>query len=78
MNSANEWGPFSLDRAGGLPVGEFARLCFSGRYSEGDIRRKLTSGSGLRAYIGTSDMLEVNRRIHDGDETAAFYRRAMV
>ena len=78
VNSANEWGPFSLDRAGGLPVGEFARLCFSGRYSEGDIRQKLTSGGGLRAYIGTNDMLEVNRRIQAGDDEAALYRRAMI
>ena len=77
VNSANEWGPFSLDRAGGLPVGDFARLCFSGRYSEGDIRRKLTSGGGLRAYIGTNDMIEVNRRVEAGDEEAALYRRAM-
>ena len=78
VNSAHEWGPFSLDRAGGLPVGDFVRLCYSGQYSEGDIRRKLNSGGGLRAYVGTSDMREVNRRIDAGDERAAFYRRAMV
>ena len=78
VNSANEWGPFSLDRVGGLPVGDFVRLCFSGRYSEGEVRRKLTSGGGLRAYVGTNDMLEVNRRVEAGDEEAALYRRAMV
>lgn len=77
VNSANECGPFGMDRAGGLPVGDFARLCYSGQYSEGDVRRKLTSGGGLRAYLGTGDMLEVNRRIDSGDAEAAFYRRAM-
>ena len=77
VNNANECGPFSPDRAGGLPVGDFARLCYSGQYSERDVRRKLGSGGGLSAYIGTNDMREVGRRIEAGDREAAFYRGAM-
>ncbi|NLL36628.1 MAG: butyrate kinase [Fretibacterium sp.] len=78
VNSANECGPFSLERAGGLPAGSLARLCFSGRYSEPDMIRRLNGGAGMKAYLGTTDMREVRRRIDEGDEKASLIYRTMV
>ncbi|MDR1650097.1 MAG: butyrate kinase, partial [Synergistaceae bacterium] len=46
-NNVNECGPFSPERAGGLSVGALARLCFSGRFSEKEVRRKVVGMGGL-------------------------------
>lgn len=77
VNNANEYGPFSPDRAGSLPVGDFVRLCYSGQYSERDLKRRLSNGGGLNAYLGTNDMREVRRMIENGDEKAALLYRSM-
>jgi butyrate kinase len=79
-NNPNETGPFSPERAGGLPVGALARLCFSGRYSEQDVRRKVAGMGGLQAHLGTSDMREVLKMMEEGGEKgekAALHYRAM-
>jgi butyrate kinase len=79
-NNVNECGPFSPERAGGLPAGALARLCFSGRYTEKDVRRKAVGMGGLRAHLGTSDMREVLDIMAKGCERgkkAALLYRAM-
>jgi butyrate kinase len=70
-------GPFSLTRTGSLPVGNLIGMCFSGKYSEAEIRRMVTSEGGLKAYLGTSNIHEINRRIESGDSEAEFYAKAM-
>ncbi|HPE92138.1 MAG TPA: butyrate kinase, partial [Synergistales bacterium] len=77
LNNANEFGPFSPERAGGLPAGDLARLCFNGRYTMEELRKRLVGNGGLKAYIGTSDMREVSSRVDSGDEKAALVYRAM-
>ena len=77
VNNANEYGPFSPDRTGGLPVGPLARICFSGEYTERDIKRKLSSHGGLIAYLGINDMRDVKKLIQAGDENAALAYRSM-
>jgi len=52
-------GPFSAERAGGLPVDAVVDLCFSGRYTETEIKKKLLSGWGFLAYLGTRDLREI-------------------
>jgi butyrate kinase len=79
-NNVNECGPFAPERAGGLPAGALARLCFSGQASEKDIRRKVIGLGGLRAHLGTSDMREVRKMMEEGGERggkAALLYRAM-
>jgi butyrate kinase len=76
-NNVNEFGPFSPERAGGLPVGALVKLCFSGRYTEGEIKRMVVGGGGLKAHLGTSDVREVKEKIQQGDEKAALLYRAM-
>ncbi len=39
-NNANEMGPFSPERAGGLPVGDLAKLCYSGKYTFKELKQK--------------------------------------
>ena len=76
-NNANEFGPFSPERAGGLPAGDLARLCFSGRYTLQEVRKLLVGGGGLVGYTGESDVRKVKALIAKGDESAALAYRAM-
>jgi butyrate kinase len=63
-------GPYSIERAGALPIGALVKLCYSGKYTEEDLLRKLSVAAGLQAYIGTTDMKEALRRIEKGDQEA--------
>ena len=70
-------GPFSPSRAGQLPSSQLVKLCYSGKYTLDEMLRKMNGHSGLVAYLGTSDLMEVERRIDNGDKEAEFYLRAM-
>jgi butyrate kinase len=76
-NSIEE-GPFGVDRTGGLPVRALARLCFSGNYTKEQMDRHLFGDGGLFAYLGTRDIIEVERRIDAGDRKAALIFDAMI
>lgn len=77
VNDANEMGPFSPERSGGLPSGDLIDLCFSGKYTEDELRKKIIRSSGLSAYLGTNDGLEIERRIAAGDQKAQLIYKAM-
>ena len=46
-------------------------LCFSGEYTEPQIRRMLAGGGGMVAYAGTSDMREVEKMAQEGNAKMA-------
>ena len=70
-------GPFSPDRAGALPIGGVIKMCFSGEYSQKEIETLFSRKSGLMAYLGSSDLLEVIGIIENGDEKAKLIFDAM-
>lgn len=76
-NNANEEGPFSPERAGGLPSFSLVRLCFSGKYPEKWVRRRIVGEGGLVAYLGTNRIEEVEKRVEEGDEEARLIYEAM-
>lgn len=76
-NDAASSGPFSPERTGGLPLQDFITLCFSGRYTESQLRRMVMGEGGLRAYLGTHDAVEVEQRIAQGDALAHEVYQAM-
>ncbi len=59
VSGAKADGPFSPERAGGLPADGLIDLCFSGRYTEVELKEKLLSGWGFVAYLGTRDLREI-------------------
>ncbi len=73
-----EDGPFGVDRTGGLPVRALVRLCFSGRFTEEQLDRQIFGDGGLVAYLGTRDLIEIERRIDTGDSKAALIFDAMI
>jgi len=77
INDATSDGPFSPERTGGLPLQPFITLCFSGTYTERDIRKLVRGNGGLLAYLGTNSAMEVEERIHNGDEKAREVYEAM-
>jgi len=70
-------GPFSPERAGGLPFGDVMRLCFSGKYTYDELFRRMTRQAGLLAHLDTNDAAEVEKRIAGGDEHARLIYEAM-
>jgi butyrate kinase len=76
-NSIEE-GPFGPDRTGSLPVRELIKLCFSGRMTEGELDRHVFGDGGLFAYLGTRDLMEVERRIETGNDGAGDAQAAAV
>jgi butyrate kinase len=77
-NNANEMGPFSPERAGGLPIGDLAKLCFSGKYkSMKELKPHLRGKAGMVAYLGTNDVREALKMVESGDEKAKLVLDAM-
>ena len=69
---------FSPERAGALPMIAFTKKCFSGEWDYDTAFKRQMGKGGLVAYLGTSDILEVERRIDSGDKEADFYFDAMI
>ena len=77
-NNANEMGPFSPERTGGLPSGDLAKLCFSGKYaSMKELKPHLRGKGGMVAYLGTNDVREALKMVESGDEKASLVLDAM-
>jgi butyrate kinase len=76
-NSIEE-GSFGPDRSGSLPTRALLKLCFSGRYTEKELDRHVFGDGGLFAYLGTRDLIEIERRIDAGDAEAARIFEAML
>ena len=70
-------GPFSLVRAGTLPLGDIVELCFSGTKTKEQIECLITHCGGLNGLLGTTSMNEIESRIKDGDEYAKLVLEAM-
>ncbi len=75
-NALNGDGPFSPERSGGLPSGQLADLCFSGRFTHDQIKLMLTGKGGMVAYLGTNNFVEVCKNAENGDEKALMIREA--
>lgn len=71
-------GPFSPERAGALPLGAMLELCYRTGRDEKAMRKLLTRESGLKGYLGTNDVREVEGRINDGDKEARLIMDAMI
>ena len=71
-------GCFSPERSGTVPVGDLVKMCFSGKYTEKEIYKKICGNGGFNAYLHTNDARVVEKMVKEGDEYAklvedAFY-----
>lgn len=70
-------GPFSPERSGTLPVNELIKVCFSGKYTEQEIKKMVVGAGGYVAYLGTNDAYQVECKAKEGDKKFEFIQEAM-
>ncbi len=73
-NALDGDGPITPERAGTIPAGDLAKLCFSGKYELNQIKKMLTGKGGLVAHLGTNDGREIEKVIHEDDKTERIIR----
>lgn len=76
-NALDGEGPFSPERSGGLPVGSLMKLCYSGEYTYGQVKKMITGKGGMVSYLGTNDGREVSQMIANDDHEAKLIYEAM-
>lgn len=63
-------GTFSPERAGRVASSTLIDMCFSGEYNQRQMHKFITGGGGFLAHLGTNSVIEVMRRVEEGDEHA--------
>src|SRR5471030_1995928 len=76
-NALDGDGAFSPERSGGVPSGDLARMCFSGKYTLEEILKKITGKGGFVAYLDTNDARIVENLALKGDQKAKLIHDAM-
>lgn len=69
-------GPFSPERSGGTQLLEILKMCYSGKYTYAEMKKKCRGKGGMTAYLGTSDAREIEKMIEAGDEKATLIYKA--
>ncbi|NLZ84405.1 MAG: butyrate kinase, partial [Acholeplasmataceae bacterium] len=62
-NALDGEGPMSTERSGTVPLGPLYRMCFSGKYTLEEIKRKNYGQGGIVSYLGTNDAREIVKMI---------------
>ena len=70
FNALDGDGAFSPERAGGVPSGALVKMCFSGKFSEKEVYKKIVGNGGFNAYLNTNDARDVEKMIDNGDAKA--------
>lgn len=76
-NALDGEGPFSPERSGGLPSGQLAALCFSGKYTAAEIKSMITGNGGVMAYMGTNSFTELCEMARKGNQEAILVKEAL-
>ena len=71
-------GPFSIERAGALPLAGILALVYDRNLSKTDIEKLLSTESGLKGYLGTNNFPEIEKLLHDGDSFAKMIFDGMI
>ena len=77
-NALDGDGAFSPERSGGVPAGALIKMCFSGKYTEAEVKKKITGQGGLVAYLDTNDMRDVLKASAEGDEKSKLIYDAFI
>lgn len=76
-NALHGDGPFSPERSGGLPSGQLADLCFSGKFTHRQVRSMITGQGGIMAYLNTNSFIDVCAMGEKGNEKAILVMEAL-
>lgn len=62
-------GPFSIERAGTIPLNSLLNLCYSEKYKKEQLQHKLSFESGLKAHLNIQDTEDVFEALqHNSDQ----------
>ena len=54
-------GCFSPERSGTVPVGDLVKMCFSGKYTQQEVYKKICGNGGFNGYLHTNDARTVGK-----------------
>ena len=74
---SDDEGPMSPERAGKLNGKSYVDLCYSGKWSKGEMMKRIKGAGGLVSHLGTASLIEAEEMIDRGDEHADFILSAM-
>jgi len=74
---SDDEGPMSPERSGGLNALKLVDLCYSGKYTQEQMKKMLKGNGGLISHLGTNSAIEVEDRIRQGDSYAKEVFEAM-
>ena len=63
-------GCFSPERSGTVPVGDLIKMCFSGKYTQKEVYKKICGNGGFNGYLHTNDAREVGKMAESGNALA--------
>ena len=69
-------GCFSPERSGTVPVGDLVKMCFSGKYTEKEVYKKICGNGGFNAYLHTNDARIVEKMVKEGNAEAKLVQDA--
>ena len=69
-------GCFSPERSGTVPVGDLVKMCFSGKYTQQEIYKKICGNGGFNAYLHTNDARIVEKMAQEGNAEAKLVQDA--
>ena len=71
-------GPITPERAGCCPPYPLIDMCFSGKYSKEEIKKKLIGKGGAVAYFGTNNMREIVQKANEGIPEYVLFMKAFI
>ncbi len=69
-------GCFSPERSGTVPVGDLVKMCFSGKYTQQEIYKKICGNGGFNAYLHTNDARVVEKMVKEDNAEAKLVQDA--
>lgn len=76
-NALDGEGPLSPERSGSLPNGQLVDLCFSGDYTQAEIKKMICGRGGFVAHVGSSDGREIRAKAAEGDKKCQHILKVM-
>lgn len=67
-------GPFSVERAGALPLQDVLDLVFKNKLSESELIELFSKNSGLKGYLGTADFKQIEELLVNDKHAADIYQ----
>ena len=71
-------GPMAPNRSGFIPAKPLVNMCFSGKYTEDEIKALISKNGGILAHLKTADIREVLEMIKNGNKKAKIIYDAMI